>query len=226
MSNETNNPHTTPDKPGLHGEGPGMHDDTIQQVHAKLAHEKEEPSQGFSPVPILLVCIFVVFSFWGGLYLIEYSGDFDPLVYDEHFVKGSEVAERVPPTMAEIGAKVFKQNCVTCHQASGLGVPGAYPSLHGTKWVTGAPELAIAIVMSGLAGPIEVAGAEFNGNMTPFGHLDDKKIAGVITYVRTNAEWGNTASEVTEEMVAAVRANYARTSQWTAGELLEVWPHE
>ena len=48
--------------------------------------------------------------------------------------------------------------CQTCHQADGKGLPGAFPPLAGSEWMTKDPETPIRIVLLGLSGEIEVAG--------------------------------------------------------------------
>ena len=43
-------------------------------------------------------------------------------------------------TLAELmarGEKVYAANCVACHQATGKGVPAAFPALAGSKIVHG-----------------------------------------------------------------------------------------
>jgi len=114
--------------------------------------------------------------------------------------------------------------CLTCHQASGLGVPGAFPPLAGSDWVLGDKDRLIKISMYGLMGEIEVNGVKYNNAMPPPGNppgsLTDDQIADVLTYIR-NA-WGNSASAVSPSEVAAVRASVkGRDSMqmWTAAEL-------
>jgi len=114
--------------------------------------------------------------------------------------------------------------CLTCHQASGLGVPGAFPPLAGSDWVLGDKDRLIKISMYGLTGEIEVNGVKYNNTMPPPGNppgsLTDGQIADVLTYIR-NA-WGNSASPVSPSEVAAVRASVkGRDSMqmWTAVEL-------
>lgn len=114
--------------------------------------------------------------------------------------------------------------CLTCHQASGLGVPGAFPPLAGSDWVLGDKDRLIKISMYGLMGEIEVNGVKYNNAMPPPGNppgsLTDGQIADVLTYIR-NA-WGNSASAVSPSEVAAVRASVkGRDSMqmWTAAEL-------
>jgi len=120
--------------------------------------------------------------------------------------------------MDSIGQSVYA-TCTTCHQATGLGVPGAFPPLAGSEIVMGKPEIPVAIVLHGMMGPVKVKGTEYNGMMTPWGGaFNDVQIAAVTTYIRS--QWGNTAPAVTPELVAKVRAATAsRTTMWTWDEL-------
>lgn len=116
------------------------------------------------------------------------------------------------------GAELFTR-CAACHQASGLGVPGAYPPLAGSEWLLNNPEVPIRIVLHGLQGPITVKNTSFNNAMTPFAdQLTDAEIAAIITYERSS--WGNNASKITAEQVASVRAaTKAQTAPWKPDEL-------
>ena len=116
------------------------------------------------------------------------------------------------------GAEVFTR-CAVCHQASGLGMPGAYPPLAGSEWLNGNPEVPIRIVLHGLQGPITVKNASFNNAMTPFAdQLSDDEIAAVISYERSS--WGNSSSKVTAEQVKAVReATKTQTTPWKPDDL-------
>ena len=80
------------------------------------------------------------------------------------------------------GEKVYASNCVTCHQATGKGVPGAFPALDGSPVVTGPKAAQLAIVLNGKAGMPAWKGS-----------LSDTEIAAVITYTRNN--WSNKAAE-------------------------------
>lgn len=78
------------------------------------------------------------------------------------------------------GEKVYGTVCVTCHQATGMGLPGAFPALNGSKVVNGPVEEHIKVVLNGRPGTAMVA----------FGkQLSSEDIAAVITYER-NA-WNN-----------------------------------
>lgn len=119
---------------------------------------------------------------------------------------------------AEMAASSAYGVCAPCHHANGLGVPNAYPSLVGTSWVIGDPELLIKVTLHGLQGPITVNGRPWNAMMMPLQNLPDAQIAAALTHTRTS--WGNAASPITAEQVAKVRAEHAgRTKPWTAAEL-------
>ncbi len=81
------------------------------------------------------------------------------------------------------GEKVYAANCVACHQASGKGVPGAFPALDGDPVVNGPRPAQIDILLNGK-----------NNKMPAWkGVLSDTEIASVITYTRNN--WSNHAAE-------------------------------
>ncbi len=199
-----------------------MQDEQMQDIHAQLIREKEEPTEGFNPIPIFLLFIFGALSFWAGVYLVKFSGDFRADAFDPNFKAGTVKAAAPVISLFDRGAKVYRAQCAQCHQANGSGLPGVYPPLAGTDWVTGHSETLARILINGLNGPIEVKGNIYNGNMPAFGpnglNLRPVEIAGVLTYIRQ--EWGNNAPEITEDMMKTYLAAYAaRTAPWQAAEL-------
>jgi cytochrome c6 len=91
------------------------------------------------------------------------------------------------------GKSLFAKNCAACHQASGAGIPGAFPALKGNKFVQGDSGAVISTVLKG------------RGGMPTFAtSLDDDKLALVLSYVRQS--WGNQAAPVSAEQVGAVRS--------------------
>jgi mono/diheme cytochrome c family protein len=125
---------------------------------------------------------------------------------------GAPPSQEVAPTIAITypqaaaaapnGAAVFNQNCASCHQATGKGLPGAFPPLAGNPVVTGDPVKVISTVMHGMNGPMVMGAAHFNGAMPAWGDkLSPADIAAVVTYIRSS--WGNHASPVTEAQVKA-----------------------
>lgn len=164
------------------------------------------PLAGIATGIITVLCV----NFFVGRPVLPFSA---PTVLSEP-VRATAVVAKEP----EGGEGVYKTVCASCHQADGKGMPGAFPALAGSSWVTEDAETPIRIVIKGLGGPIEVNGVAFNSMMPPPAGLDDKKIAEVLTFVRSS--FGNKASAVTVEQVAKVRAEIeSRTTQWTAAEL-------
>ncbi len=88
--------------------------------------------------------------------------------------------------LAARGEKVFAANCAACHQASGKGVPNAFPALDGSKLVNGPKADQIALVLLGKPGTA----------MASFAQLSDTDLAAVVTYTR-NA-WSNRSGEAVQ----------------------------
>jgi mono/diheme cytochrome c family protein len=146
------------------------------------------------------------------------GGDAEPAASATPAAEPAVAAATGAVNMDSIGRVVYA-TCTTCHQQNGEGLAGSFPPLAGSSIATGAPEIPIAIVLHGMQGPLTVKGVEYNGVMTPWGPMfDDLQIAAVLTYVRS--QWGNSASAVTPEQVARVRAaTSSRTTMWTWEEL-------
>jgi mono/diheme cytochrome c family protein len=113
--------------------------------------------------------------------------------------------DQAPAEEAAAGKQIYSQVCMVCHQQDGQGVPGMYPPLINTEYVTGAKEDLINIVLKGMTGPIEVNGETYNAIMPAQNYLSDQEIASVLTYVRE--QFGSGASAVSPEEVAAQRSN-------------------
>lgn len=125
-------------------------------------------------------------------------------------------------TVEHPGKAIYDALCLNCHQPEGIGLPGVYPPLANSEWVTGDKASLIKIILHGLTGPVTVAGQTYGVQnpipMPPMG-LDDEQLANVATYIRTN--FGHQAPAITAEEVKAVRAATAgRTAFWTVEELL------
>jgi len=135
--------------------------------------------------------------------------------------QGAQQAAELSPH--DRGKKIFAANCQTCHQANGLGVAGQYPPLAGSEFTTGGSHRPAMIVLKGLTGPVTVKGQKFGAAvMQPWDKtLTDQKIADVLTYERS--EWGNNASPVTAEQIAALRKELANhPNSFTEPDILAV----
>lgn len=90
------------------------------------------------------------------------------------------------------GKALFMKNCAACHQASGKGIPGAFPALAGNKFVQGKGADVAAVLLKG------------RGGMPDFSDsLSDQEIAAILSFVRSN--WGNQATPLSEPEVLALR---------------------
>ncbi len=100
------------------------------------------------------------------------------------------------------GKVVYSKTCVACHQATGAGIPGAFPPLAKADYLNADVNRAIKQVIKGSNGAITVNGKKYTGAM-PAQALSDQQIADVLTYVY--ASWGNSKKVVTLAMVKAQR---------------------
>jgi mono/diheme cytochrome c family protein len=205
----------------------------VQQVHAAIQREKQEPRVGLEPLSIWLIAIYAIAIFCGGAYLGRFSGRFDgesldPLVGEQPLKKASSAGaagtqQAAELTPAERGKKIFLANCATCHQANGEGVAGQYPPLAGSEYVIHGTRRPAMIVLKGLEGPLTVKGSHFGSAvMQPWEKtLTDQKIADVLTYIRS--DWGNNASPVSAEQIAALRKELAgHQASWHESDLQAV----
>jgi mono/diheme cytochrome c family protein len=189
----------------------------VQDVHAAIQREKREPRVGLEPLSIWLIAVYGLAVFFGGAYLGRYSGSFsgealDPPIHPMKKGGGGPQAQtqQAVLTPVERGKKVFQANCAVCHQANGLGSDAqGYPPLAGSEITTGGSRRMAMIVLKGLTGPVTVKGKQYGSAvMQPWDKtLNDQKIADVITYERS--DWGNNASPVTAEQIAALRKELA-----------------
>lgn len=191
----------------------------VAALHRPLLREAREPVDGREPAPWWIWALVVGSLFSGGFYLGRYGGTFTNTPHIGYVVKGP--GDVVPaadlPKAPVSGPKIYAERCASCHQQDGRGLPGAFPPLVGSEWVRGDPKVPVATVLHGLAGPITVAGAQFNGAMPAWKDmLSDEEIAAVVTHVRGMAG----AEPVDAAFVKATRDELAaRTTNWTADEL-------
>ncbi len=103
------------------------------------------------------------------------------------------------------GASLYTANCSACHQASGEGLPGAFPPLKGNDVVNDDDATQhILVVLQGLHGA-RVGGVVYGAVMPPFAAtLTDADVADIIDYERSS--WGNHGKVATSAQVALERA--------------------
>jgi len=109
----------------------------------------------------------------------------------------------LPPYMAK-GRKVYRQVCLTCHQANGGGVSGLNPPLIQTKNVLGDKNRMLEIIFMGSEAGLEDNKSEYANVMQGYGMLGDEEIASVASYIRNS--FGNKAEPITVEEVTSFRS--------------------
>jgi putative heme-binding domain-containing protein len=133
----------------------------------------------------------------------------------------------------ELGAEVYQRHshCATCHLTHGKGNGLVYPSLVSSPWVNGSEDRLVKMALHGMWGKITVHGKTYDPSrgvppMTAFRQLlKDDELAAVLTFVRNS--WGNSASVISPETVARIRAETSgRTTFWAPDDLLAEHPLE
>jgi mono/diheme cytochrome c family protein len=146
-----------------------------------------------------------------------------PRTYDSRHFIPSDVQ------LLNKGEAVFEQLCFACHGYDGAGMPleGANanatiaPPLAKSPTVGGPPEGLLAVLLHGLAGPVN--GNDYTAQMVSMGANNDGWIAAIASYVRNS--FGNSASIVLPEDVARMRAStQVRVQPWTLAEISNVLP--
>ena len=102
------------------------------------------------------------------------------------------------------GKSVYVKQCVSCHQADGLGALNYAPPLNG-KAVTGDKKRLIEILAGSHASREEPENKtpQYVKSLNP--EMEDLEIADVLTYIRNS--FGNKASAVKVSEVKSVRSN-------------------
>lgn len=100
---------------------------------------------------------------------------------------------------AALGERIYGGNCVPCHQQTGMGIPGVYPSLVGSPVVLGDPGQLALWVLKGQRPPSMPAG-RYPTQMLQFGWMKPADAAALFTYLRSN--FGNSAPPVDAAAVA------------------------
>lgn len=120
------------------------------------------------------------------------------VVITENFAKQTTPQEQ---SIAR-GKKIYTQFCLQCHLSKGEGIPGIFPPLAGSNWLSEKRRASIHAVKYGLNGEIKVNGKTYNNVMLRIG-LNDQEVADVLNYVMTS--WGNTQkTPVTKKEVSKI----------------------
>lgn len=175
--------------------------------------ENADPSELLNPVPRVIVGLIIGLIIWA-VYYIFTANPSSVASMGDHRLPSQVVSSSDSKGGKIDGRQIFTGTCQACHQATGQGLPGVFPPLAGASWVKGDPHVLAQIVLHGLHGPIEVAGATYDGSMPAFGaQFSDEELAAVLTFIRS--EWGNASPPVEAALVKESRALTAdRSEPW------------
>ncbi|PKO99275.1 MAG: cytochrome C [Bacteroidetes bacterium HGW-Bacteroidetes-2] len=129
---------------------------------------------------------------------IESNSKNSILIADKQFQEKTELQKSM-----QRGKNIYSGFCMQCHLPDGKGVPGNFPPLAGSDWLTEKRSESIYVVKYGQTGEIIVNGVKYNNVMAPLG-LSDDEVADVMNYIMNS--WENTQNQmVTVEEVKAVK---------------------
>lgn len=207
---------------------PQNYDSTdLDRMHAAVKREKPDATTSNQPAPLWVFFASMAALVLGGGYAGAYVGGFD-FEQNSAFISGKPQDIRPiehgpavvlgPFELAMKKGSTVYNNCAGCHQATGVGQPGLIPPLAGSEWATGGTERIARVVIHGLSGSVSVKGVSYNNLMPPQGHLSDKDLSYVITFIRNS--WGNQASMVTPDMITKTRVTVKdHVGPWTSADL-------
>lgn len=202
----------------------------LDRLHSAVKREKEDLAPESQPAPLGAMFLLIFVAILAGSQLGPMTGGWSFDISNPFSIASGGGDPRPKGPGAEEGADPFVSAmkkgangyavCGGCHQGNGGGLPGQYPPLAGSEFVTGGTERLIRIVQHGLIGPVVVKGQNFNfpGGMQAFGGaMGSQDLANVLTFIRNS--WGNEGTMITKEMVQKVRDEEKRATQWTDADL-------
>lgn len=139
----------------------------------------------------------------GALAIMKVDGPENKAIYSGKEVDSVYLGDRDAPNMAAVttatanaasgkltladqvnaGKALFNGTCSVCHQADGKGLPGVFPPLAQSDFLTGDPARNIGVVVHGLSGKVKVNGKDYDSVMPPMNQLNDDEVANILTYV-------------------------------------------
>ena len=192
--------------------------DEIRSRTPAQAREQAEPSERTQPIPLVAAAVTLAMVLAGAAYIFL-SEPFGSAGLGDR----RTLADLRGPAAgaAADGKQVFTAHCAACHQASGKGLPGVFPPLDGSEWVTGDPRILANILLHGVTGEMTVGGNVFKGAMPAFQKLGDAELAAVASYVRSG--WTNRAQPIGAGLFAAERKAASRSTPFAGGDEIKAF---
>ena len=192
--------------------------DEIRSRTPAQAREQAEPSERTQPIPLVAAAVTLAMVLAGAAYIFV-SEPFGSAGLGDR----RTLADLRGPAAgaAADGKQLFTAHCAACHQASGKGLPGVFPPLDGSEWVTGDPRIVANILLHGVTGEMTVGGNVFKGAMPAFQKLGDAELAAVASYVRSG--WTNRAQPIGAGLFAAERKAASRSTPFAGGDEIKAF---
>lgn len=166
-----------------------------------------------APIPTWAWVLFICVITWGAGYVALEVGNKSQFQFPQTLAQGEQSApspdndskaKSLENDWKKIGEQVYGNNCASCHQGNGTGVPSVFPPLKdNTVVISDDPSEHIMTVINGLSNKT-IDGVPYASPMPAFGTmLTDEEIAAVVNHERTN--WGNNGKTVSAEDVGNLR---------------------
>jgi mono/diheme cytochrome c family protein len=166
-----------------------------KRIAEQRARENADPDEGIKPLPWFLVMGLGAMAMWGAFYIYITPSGVDSSYGDQRTISTLRPPDQALAGPIKVdGKQLFNAKCAACHQATGLGIAGAFPPLAGAEWVLGDEKILTNILLHGVVGAMEVKGVKYQGAMPAWKTLNDDELAAVLTYIRS--DWGNTAPPI------------------------------
>ncbi|WP_066704679.1 c-type cytochrome [Celeribacter ethanolicus] len=112
------------------------------------------------------------------------------------------------PVSAETPEELFEIHCAACHNTGGIGNPGLAPPLNRPVFWQAlgdtAPEYLAGVVISGMAGKLDIQGQMYIGLiMPPVASTTDEELVEIGTWVLQTL--GETEAVMIQELLEAAR---------------------
>jgi mono/diheme cytochrome c family protein len=201
------------------------------------SREKNDPQELNNPIPYSVSALILGLTLWAVSYIfwtshtveeaneIKQYAQASNQINTESTVSVEPISQNTPTSAVKKtavkvdGKAIYSAKCAACHQSTGKGLPGVFPPLDGSKWVTTPNhELPVQIIAKGLMGKITVAGVDYNGVMPAFGQsLSNAELAALVTYVR--GAWSNKSTAISAEDVERSLTQHSKQSSSWSGEI-------
>jgi nitrite reductase (NO-forming) len=140
-----------------------------------------------------------------GLLFTSCGGGQQSAQHDQAKQEETPAVEQVSPEKDfALGAKIYNEKCIACHQANGQGIPGAFPSLVDSDLLRSDKLAAIHQVLNGDPGGKIIKGVQYNAPMPPQVDTHEEAVA-VINYVANH--FGNDLGYISLEEAKTVTIN-------------------